>query len=259
MAGDGTFTVASMNLHCGLSSSGQPFDVSAAVRRLDATVVAVQETWTAETAPGEPAPDPLAAAAHDLGARLMRVPMIEVRDLADLGLPGGSGPGQFGIAVLTTLPVSEYDVVSLGTAPGDAIPRFAQVIRLTLGEQAVLRFVNTHLTHRFFSPAQLWRLRHALQEHAEPTVIAGDLNMPRPVATLTSGFTAAVAGRTWPADSPLLQLDHVLVGGGVEAVTGAVLPHTGSDHLPILAELRLRAARHRPRRGHAAAADSTPD
>jgi endonuclease/exonuclease/phosphatase family metal-dependent hydrolase len=254
VAGGGTLTVASMNVHCGFSSTGEPFDVASAVRSLGAAVIALQETWTAESASGDPAADPLEAAARDLGASLLRAPLCAVADLARLGLPGGSGPGQLGIAVLSTIPVASYQVLSLGAGPGDSIPRIAQVACLTLAEQSVLRFVNTHLTYRPFSPVQLWQLRQALSGHAPPTIIAGDLNMPRPIASLTSGYAPAVAGRTWPADRPLLQLDHVLADNRVEPVTGTVLPHAGSDHLPVWAELKLRPARLRAR-SEAAAAD----
>jgi endonuclease/exonuclease/phosphatase family metal-dependent hydrolase len=254
VAGDGTLTVASMNLHWGFSSTGEPFDVAAAVRSLDADVIALQETWTAKSALGDPAADPLEAVAHGSGARVMRAPLYTVADLAGPGLPGGSGPGHVGNAVLTMLPVTGYQVLGLGVVPGDAVQRIAQVVWLTLRGQAVVRFVNTHLTYRPFSPAQLWRLRRALSGHGGPTVIAGDLNMPPPLAALTSGCLPAVRGRTWPASRPLLQLDHVLVAGGVEPVSGRVLAHGGSDHLPVRAELRL-SARHEARTGVLASAD----
>jgi endonuclease/exonuclease/phosphatase family metal-dependent hydrolase len=261
VAGEGTLTVASMNLHCGFSAMQEPFDVAAVVRSLDATVIAVQEAWTAESAAADPSGDPLAAAARDLGATVVRAPMCGFADLRSLGLPGGSGPGQLGIAVLSKLPVAGHEVISLGVAPGDPIPRVAQVVwlevgeLLNVGEHAVLRFVNTHLTYRPFSPIQLWRLRQKLREHSGPTILVGDLNMPRPIASLTSGLVPAVTGRTWPADRPLVQLDNVLAGGAVEPVAGSVLPHVGSDHLPVRAELRLRAARYRARKADRAAAD----
>jgi endonuclease/exonuclease/phosphatase family metal-dependent hydrolase len=252
LAGHGTFAVASMNLHCGFSGTGKPFDVASVVRSLGAAVIALQETWTAESETVDPAADPVAAAARDLGASLMRVPLRAVPDLACLGLPGGSGPGQMGMALLTTLPVTGYEVISLGAAPADSIPRTAQLAWLTVGKQTVLRFVHTHLTYRPFSPVQLWRLRRALSGYAGPTIIAGDLNMPLPVASLTSGYRPAVIGRTWPADRPFLQLDHVLADSGIEPITGAVLPHAGSDHLAVRAEFRLPAARRGSRSDQAA-------
>jgi endonuclease/exonuclease/phosphatase family metal-dependent hydrolase len=63
--------------------------------------------------------------------------------------------------------------------------------------------------------------------------------MPGPVTGLAVGYAPAVNGRTFPADSPLLQLDHILTGRGVRARDGQVLPAAGSDHLPIRASLRV--------------------
>ncbi len=250
MAG-ATFTVASMNLHCGFSSAREPFDVAAAICGLDAQVIALQETWTVVRPPDGSAPepqastatDPLAAAADALGARLLRAPLCTLPDRAYLGLPPSSGPGQLGIAVLSTLPVAGCDPISLGTARGDTIPRLAQVVWIELADQTMLRFVNTHLTYRPFSPIQALRLRHCLRGYRGPTVVAGDLNMPRPIASLTTGYLSAVAGRTWPADRPVLQLDHVLADRGVEGAGGTVLPHAGSDHLPVRVQLGLRTSR----------------
>lgn len=262
------FTVASVNLHCGVSSTGEPFDVEGAIRGLDAAIIAVQETWQGDSQsgprlpdtagqdgrsaqPGSPArgaSDPVTAAASAIGAELLRVPLCAFSDLARIGVPPGSGPGRFGMAVLTTLPVINYEVISLGPVPGDTIPRSAQIVWLGLDDQVTLRLVNTHLTYRPVSPIQLWRLRQRLRGYPGPTIVVGDLNMPSPIASLTAGYPAAVTGRTWPADRPLLQLDHVLASSHLEAVAGTVLPHIGSDHLPVRARLRLRAARPRIRR-----------
>lgn len=235
-AGAVTLTVASMNLHCGFSPSGEPFDVGGVVSRLGASVIGLQETWTTASA----ADASLSEAACVMDATVLHAPLCTFPDLAILGLPPGSGPGQFGMAVLSALPVADYEVVDLGAAPGDSIPRLAQVVWLPLGSGVVLRLVNTHLTYRPFSPVQLWRLRRLLGGHDGPTVITGDLNMPRPVASLTAGYAPAVRGRTWPAERPLLQLDHILASHHLDCLDGTVLRHVGSDHLPVRARLRIR-------------------
>jgi endonuclease/exonuclease/phosphatase family metal-dependent hydrolase len=141
------------------------------------------------------------------------------------------------MAVLTTLPVARYEVVALGQMPGDATPRSAQIIRLTLPGGGPLRMACTHLTHRMVSPLQLGRLMGHLAGDRAPTVIVGDLNMPRQVARLAPGYTAVVRGRTWPAELPVVQIDHVLAGPGIGILGGAVLPPGGSDHLPIRARI----------------------
>jgi len=54
----GALAVASLNLHGGVDINGQPFDVEAAIKGLDASVIALQEAWT----PAD-GPDPVAIAA----------------------------------------------------------------------------------------------------------------------------------------------------------------------------------------------------
>ncbi len=132
-----------------------------------------------------PAPaDDLADAAAKLGAALYRAVMCSRPGLTLLGGPTSSGPGELSIAMLTTLPVTDYEVIELGLAPRDDVPRFAQVLTVALASGAPVRVVNTHLTHRFTSPVQLRRLRRCLRAGAArsrhvPTMIVGDLNMPR--------------------------------------------------------------------------------
>ncbi len=259
--------MASLNLHCGYGSLGEPFDVVAALAELDAEVICVQEAWTpisgekvAAHGAGGPADaadgghgrqtasrmetQALADAARKLGAVLHRVPMCTRASGARAGVPADSVPGELSIAVLATLPVTGYEVFELGRAPGDRLPRFAQVVSLELAAGTSVRVVNTHLTHLLTSPRQLRELQRRLgtdeaRSQRVPTIIAGDLNMPRLVAARSPGYTAAVRGRTWPADRPVVQLDHLLASPGVEGVDGAVLPPAGSDHLPVRARLRF--------------------
>ena len=72
---------------------------------------------------------------------------------------------------------------------------------------------------------------------AAPTVIGGDLNMPRPGTLAAPGYRDVVRGRTFPADRPLIQLDHLLIRGRITAAGAEVLDPVGSDHLPVRAQL----------------------
>lgn len=276
-----TVTVASMNLHCGLGPRGEPFDVASVICGLDATVICLQEAWLSRAAmgtslsaaspsqlaagrptarpgvtasqsaaaAGAPAPvdDPVAAAAAALGRTLYRVSLRPVLDRDGSGSPADSSRGDVCIAVLTALPVTSYQVCDLGRAPGDGAPRRGQVLRLKLPDGSALRVCNTHLTHRFLSPAQLglllWHLRResraAAPEPTPPTLIAGDFNMPRVLAALTPGFSPTARGRTWPAWQPLIQLDHILISSGLRVAGSSVLPAAGSDHLGIRAALTV--------------------
>jgi endonuclease/exonuclease/phosphatase family metal-dependent hydrolase len=238
-----TLTVASLNLHHGFDSNGTPFGVTAAVCDLDAAIICVQEAWQpfAAGSGSEPeVPDQLADAAGKLGMSLHRAVMC-VRP----GFAGqddtGANSGELSVAVLTTLRVTNYRVIELGTARGDIIPRLAQVVLLELPHGGMLRLVNTHLTHRFTSPLQLQQLQRQLQAE-RPTIIAGDLNMPRIIAASWPGYADMVRGRTYPAGRPLIQLDHILASRDIERVSGRVLPPAGSDHLPIRGEFRVPGA-----------------
>jgi len=239
-------------VHCGFSSSGAPFDVTAALCGLGASVIGVQEAWQpasdrpATVGQRQPEPaDQLAAAAAVLGATLYRAPMCSRQSVASLGVTTVSGPGELSIAVLTTLPVTAYEVVELGLAPGDQVPRLAQILWLELPSGTALRLVNTHLTHKLTSPLQLRRLGRRLRaaattwRHPVPTMIIGDLNMPRLVAARWAGYRDLIRGRTWPDGRPVLQLDHMLASRGIECLGGAVLPPAGSDHLPVRARVRV--------------------
>jgi endonuclease/exonuclease/phosphatase family metal-dependent hydrolase len=236
IAGRDGVAVASMNLHCGIDTRGQAYDIAAAVRSLAAPVIALQETWSPADPPGE---DAATAAARDLGARVFRATLAGRTTLRGIGIPAESGLGDMGTAVLTTLPVTDYEIIDLGQAPGDIARRCAQVLTLGLPDGGAFRLAAVHLTYRGASPLQLALLIRQLGRKRLPTVIAGDLNMPRQLARMAPGFTPAVRGRTWPAELPLMQLDHVLAGNGVRRVHGTVLPPAGSDHLPVRALIRI--------------------
>jgi endonuclease/exonuclease/phosphatase family metal-dependent hydrolase len=251
-----TVTIGSLNLHCGLTAAGQPFSVPDAIGRLPADIVALQETWwlrdgadgtddtddTDDTGDTHDA-DALAALARDRGAELIRTPFIE-GTLANLGIAPRSERGSWGIAVLSWLPVTGYEIVDLGLAPRDVVRRSALVCSVTAPGGWPLRLVNTHLTHKFTSPVQLYRLaRHLAAAPPVPTVVVGDLNMPRLATRVAGRYAPTVRGATYPAHRPLIQLDHLLTGTGVDCCSAAVMPPVGSDHLPVLGRFGRRGGR----------------
>jgi endonuclease/exonuclease/phosphatase family metal-dependent hydrolase len=232
--------VASLNLHCGADARGDAYDVAGAIGRLDAAVTCLQEDWVPGGASEPPGADRVARAADSLGARLFRASLWPGVTRRVLGVRAGDGQGNLCISVLSTLPVTGYEVVPLGNGPGDSVPRYAQVLRIGVPGGA-LRLVNTHLSVSVASPLQLRRLWGLLRMDPVPTVIAGDFNMPALVARRYRGLTAVVRGPTFPADHPALQLDHILVSHGIDTRGSGVLPSAGSDHRPIRAFIRLSA------------------
>ena len=223
-------TVVSLNLHSGLSAGGRPFDVAAVLTKLDADIIAVQEAWWAT----DDGADPVAEAAQARGAQLFRSELSTGRSLAELSIAPRSDRGTWGIAVLTRLPVISHETLSLGQPEGELVGRAALICSVTAPGGWPLRLACTHLSPRLNSPAQLLRLTRHLAEAAGPTVIAGDLNMPRAATWMAAGYTPVVRGRTFPADRPRVQLDHLLASPGVTCMAAAVLPAVGSDHLPVL-------------------------
>jgi endonuclease/exonuclease/phosphatase family metal-dependent hydrolase len=226
--------LASMNLHGGRRADGTPFDVITACRQLEADIIVLQEAWWPA---GQP--DAAAEAAQALGARVIRAELRTGTDLHTLRIAPDDRHGRMGLAVITALPVTGYEVTDLGRTPGDLVSRAAQLVTVTTPTRASLRVVNTHLTNLLLSPVQLVRLTRRLAAETVPTVIAGDLNMPGPVSGLAVGYSPAVRGPTYPAHRPLLQLDQMLTSHAVRAEKGEVLSPAGSDHLPIRACLRV--------------------
>lgn len=232
-------------MHCGFGRRDEPYDVAGAICQVDAAIICLQEVWRpGATGPGAAdQADPVADAAAKLNTVAHHAHMCERPGVASLGVRFVSGPGELGIALLTTLPVTHYSVIELGRAPADSVPRVAQVVDVRLPGGHGLRVINTHLTHALTSPLQLRGLLAATKKRstadALPTVIAGDLNMPRFVAARTPGFTCGVRGPTYPSGRPRVQLDHLLADRGVGWEHGAVLADAGSDHRPIRAQLTI--------------------
>lgn len=227
--------LASLNTHGGRRADGRPYNLEAACRQLKADVIVLQEVWRPRAGP-----DPVTKIAAALGAEPLWDDLMPEADLRSLGIADDTTRGRLGLAALTTVPVTGYQVAGLGQIPGDPIPRAAQLITLELPGRGPLRIVNTHLTYRLLSPVQLLRLVRRLIADDIPTVIAGDLNMPGPLTGLAAGYAQAVSGRTYPAHRPLVQLDHILTSRRVAGCGGEVLSPAGSDHLPVRVRLRLR-------------------
>jgi vancomycin resistance protein VanJ len=84
------------------------------------------------------------------------------------------------------------------------------------------------------------------REPLERVVLMGDLNASaddRGLEPLTSRMESAHEvgeglGFSWPADFPVVRIDHILTRG-VTAARAWSLPQTGSDHVPVAARLRV--------------------
>jgi vancomycin resistance protein VanJ len=89
--------------------------------------------------------------------------------------------------------------------------------------------------------------RRIAEEKLAGVIVMGDFNgtaTDRSLAPLTAGLRSAQGaagtgfGFTWPSDFPMARIDHILVRG-VTPTKAWVMDPTGSDHRPVVAELRI--------------------
>lgn len=155
----------------------------------------------------------------------------------------------FGNAVLSRFAIAEtarLDLTVDGCEPRGAL----DVVVTTPG--GPLRVIATHLGLRPHERrTQVKRILSALERETPlPTVLTGDVNewylWGRPLRWLHRHFKATPAPATFPARRPLLSLDRLWTEPaallGSLRVHATPLARKASDHLPLVAELRLKAA-----------------
>jgi endonuclease/exonuclease/phosphatase (EEP) superfamily protein YafD len=166
---------------------------------------------------------------------------VEARDRADVWERGGNG----GIARYTiALPAREVTLVSLHLeTPRDAIEALVE----RGWEGAAEHDRNVELRSWESQLAREW-----VDAAVGPVVVAGDFNMPVDSAIYRrfwSGFDNAFsrAGLGFGATKRTrwfgVRIDHVLAGPGFQVEDAWIGPDLGSDHRPILADLRWVGAR----------------
>jgi endonuclease/exonuclease/phosphatase family metal-dependent hydrolase len=244
--------VASFNILHGQSLTDGQVDADrlrAAVASLDADVLGIQEVdhyqdrtdrvdMTAEVATAMGAVD------HRFVAAMIGLPGTDWRPATEdrPELPS------YGIGLASRRPVRSWHVLRL---PATRL-RVPMVVPGTRGVfwlrdeprvavAAALDGITVATTHLSFvagwNVVQLRRVRRWLSALPGPHVLMGDLNMPRPVATVTSGWTSLVAGKTFPAPTPKIQLDHVLTSAALRVVSSRVLLMEVSDHRAVTVDL----------------------
>jgi endonuclease/exonuclease/phosphatase family metal-dependent hydrolase len=226
--------IASYNVHGFVGSDGRR-DVrrtARVIRALGADVVALQEVVFTPAASGTP--EPLEVLAELSGFEAVSAP-IDRRD----GVP-------FGNAVLTRLPVSAQRRICLDYR--NCEPRTALELWLETSARP-LRVLATHLGLRPGERRQQVRtlLAHVAGDERSVTVLLGDFNewflIGRPLRWLHARFGHGPAVRSFPARWPLFALDRIWVHPR-RALTrfeafAAAEARVASDHLPVVAELRL--------------------
>lgn len=228
------------------------------VRRMDPDVLALQEVDCDQ--PRSNLTDFTTLAARAMGA-------VEQRFVAAIsGTPGATwmaatgdeqpGTAAYGIALLSRFPAASWQVVRLPRIPMrfpmylpgpnrvmmvDEEPRTAVIAQLNTPLGA-LTVANTHLS---FVPGwnrrQLRRLVHDLRGFSGPRLLTGDLNMTPVAVRRWSGMRPLAVAKTFPADAPDRQLDHILTDD--QALRGTVTtsePMPISDHRPLVVDIDRR-------------------
>ena len=200
--------------------------------------------------------------------RALRPDVLVVPELSERGLAGLRASG-----LLEDLPHASYDLdrreetvglfsrlpltdVRSRRQGGRALPRGTVDV-----EGTAVRLLTAHPLPPIAGLEEVWRrslaaLAAEAREATLPVVLAGDLNADRDHASLRSLLDTGLRdahdergrglARTWPADLPVLHLDHVLVrdGRGARVVVRSVreVDVPGSDHRGVVAELGVLPA-----------------
>lgn len=161
--------------------------------------------------------------------------------------------GEYGNAILSRFPIKSWANTHL-RASDPAEQR--GVLRATLDVHGrTLVFLCTHLDHRSNDAAR-WEALPQLDAliaplAPAPAILVGDFNdvptgrVYRQLATTYTDTWAAVGqgeGHTIPAERPRKRIDYLWITPqrGLEPVRAWVLRSEASDHLPVVAEYRLK-------------------
>ena len=234
-----TVRVATYNIHrCrGLDGRTNPARIAEVIRAIEPDVIALQEVIGAgPSTPGH---------AEELGALLgMGWVMAPTRHLRG---------ALFGNAVLSRFPIRNHAQHDLSWKTCEA--RCAQRVDVAFDEDT-LHLYNVHLGTAFLERRhQAGRLSAILHDRRveQPKVVLGDFNewMKGLATSVLSERLQSIdltthlrRRRTYPGVFPMVHLDHIYYEGEVEVVK-VELPRTrlalmASDHLPLVAELRVK-------------------
>ena len=235
-------TLLSYNIHSGVGLDGV-LDLDRVAGVIDdsgADVVALQEVdrFRRELSAFEDQPGVLA---QRLGMHVAYAANLD----AEPAHPGAPR-AQYGTALLSRLPLESSTNTLLPCFAGSEQRGLLEAVVVSGGRS--LRLLGTHL--QWDSETERTRQAEAIVAALDdrPTVLLGDLNTTpgTPAYRCLAGrledawtLVGEGEGHTFEAEPPPRRLDYVWVGGGVQAVSAAVLPSVASDHSALRVEVRL--------------------
>ena len=163
------------------------------------------------------------------------------------------GGGEYGVAILSSLPMEAMQNIPLPTAAGtNGEPRTLVTAVITLPQGNKILFANTHLDaqqHDTNRLLQVNRIVEVLKKEKLPVVIAGDFNSiaGTPVINVLDSFLTRTCttncGFTIPQTNPTHTIDFIAY---TPADVFSVRDHHvvdekyASDHLPVASVMRVK-------------------
>lgn len=166
--------------------------------------------------------------------------------------PGTENHRHFGNALLTRFPIVKFHNYPFDFLPKVMEDRALLEAKVKVGQQEVTAFV-THLSLApFLHKKQSAFILNEIDKQDGPAFVMGDWNMSpfsrtwRKVTqrlrdVWTENSPGNQRGYTFPSTRPFRRLDYIFITNGIKAIDSKVitLDKTASDHLPLMATLKL--------------------